>query len=125
MSRDKNYQKLLNAKEWKTLRAWYLRKHPLCELCEEKGLVVSAVDVHHIVPVESAKGIGGTSTVEAMRELCYNPNNLQALCISCHANLHRQQHSHTKDAHKQREAERLDRWKARHRPGASFNLKAK
>ena len=115
MSRDKNYQKLLNAKEWKTLRAWYLGKHPLCELCEEKGLVVSAIDVHHKIPVETAR-----SMLE-MRDLCYRPDNLQALCISCHANLHKQQHSHTKQSHRQREDERLERWKARHKTGPSFN----
>lgn len=114
MSRDKNYQRLLNDKKWKELRAWYLRQHPLCEMCEEKGLVVSAIDVHHKTPVETAK------TPDEMRDLCYRPDNLQALCISCHAAVHRQMRSHSREAHRQREDERLERWKARHNPPGPF-----
>ena len=66
----------------------------------------SAIDVHHKVPVESAR------TPQEMEQLCFNPSNLQALCISCHANIHRNAKSHTKAAHKQRERDRLERWKA-------------
>ena len=53
------YVSLLNSKEWQGingLRARTLRAHPLCQLCEKQGLVVSAVDVHHLKPVE---GVGG------------------------------------------------------------------
>ena len=105
MSRSRDYQKLLNSKRWKTLRAWKLQQNPLCELCEAEGYIRSAVDVHHKVPVESAR------TPEEMSRLCFNPNNLQALCISCHANVHRQARSHSRQAHKQRERDRLERWK--------------
>jgi 5-methylcytosine-specific restriction protein A len=105
MSRDKNYQHLLNSKRWKQLRQWKLEQNPLCELCSREDKVVSAIDVHHITPVESAR------TPDEMEQLCFNPNNLQALCISCHAKVHREARSHTRRSHEQRERDRLERWK--------------
>ena len=108
MSRNPRYQKLLNSKRWKQLRMWYLQQHPLCELCQQQGYVRSAIDLHHKTPVESAK------TRMEMEALCFNPSNLQALCIPCHIKVHADAHSHTKAAHKQREDERLERWKAKH-----------
>lgn len=105
MSRSKDYQRLLNSKKWRELRAWKLQQNPLCEVCQANGYVRSAVDVHHKVPVESAR------TPQEMEQLCFNPSNLQALCIQCHCDIHRKVRSHSKDAHAQRERERLDRWK--------------
>ena len=105
MSRDKNYQHLLNSKKWKQLRQWKLEQNPLCELCEREGKVVSAIDVHHKVPVESAR------TPDEMERLAFDPNNLQALCIPCHAKVHREARSHTRRSHEQRERDRLERWK--------------
>lgn len=105
MSRDKNYQHLLNSKKWKQLRQWKLEQNPLCELCEREGKVVSAIDVHHKVPVESAR------TPDEMERLAFDPNNLQALCIPCHAKVHREARSHTRRSHEMRERDRLERWK--------------
>lgn len=109
MSRNKDYQRLLNSKRWKELRAWKLNQQPLCELCEAEGYVRSAIDVHHIDPCESAR------TLDELEAKCFNPANLQSLCISCHAKLHREAKSHTKEVHKQREDERLARWVAKHK----------
>jgi 5-methylcytosine-specific restriction protein A len=106
MSRNKDYQHLLNSKRWKQLRQWKLQQNPLCELCEAEGFVRSAVDVHHKTPVESAR------TPQEMEQLCFNPSNLQALCISCHSKVHRDARSHTKASHQQRERDRFERWKA-------------
>ena len=89
MSRNPQYQKLLNSKRWKQLRISYLREHPLCEVCLSQNKISSAIDVHHRVPVESAK------TLEDMERLAYDRNNLQALCIPCHTEIHRQMRSHT------------------------------
>jgi len=108
MSRNKDYQRMLNSKRWKQLRMMKLEQSPLCELCAEKGLVVAAVDVHHRLPVEEARSLA------EMEARCFNFANLQSLCISCHANLHRNAQSHTKQAHQQRQAESLARWIARH-----------
>ena len=107
MSRDPNYQRLLNSKRWKMLRQEYLRAHPLCERCKAEGLIRSAIDVHHKVPVESAH------TLMEMEQLAFDWHNLQALCIPCHASIHKAERSHSKQAHKQREDDRLERWKQR------------
>ena len=100
MSRDPKYQHLLNSMKWKRLRATYLQQHPLCERCLREGkaagiphgFITSAVDVHHKKPVES-----GSSQLE-MEALCYDPKNLEALCIPCHIKTHQEMRSHTSEA---------------------------
>lgn len=126
MSRNKYYQHLLNSKRWRELRLSYLRDHPLCERCvaegEARGIpggyITPAVDLHHRVPVELAKNQA------EMERLAFDPSNLQALCVPCHIRTHQEAKSHTKAAHLQREADRLEQWAAlqRHRrtPGTSF-----
>jgi 5-methylcytosine-specific restriction protein A len=112
MSRDPRYQKLLNAKQWKQLRADYLRAHPLCERCQREGeaagipggYVSAAIDVHHKVPVETAK------TAAEMERLCYDPRNLEALCIPCHCRTHQEMGKGTKALSRQRAQERMQRW---------------
>ena len=111
MSRDKRYQRLLNHKRWHELRRGYLQEHPLCERCYREGIeqtgqpyITAAVDVHHKVPVESAK------TEQEMERLAYNPANLEALCIPCHIKTHQEMHSHCKEqvkANKQRARQRF------------------
>ena len=93
MSRDKRYQKLLNSPRWKNIRRAYLQAHPLCERCQREGFVRSAIDVHHKVPVETAK------TEQEMERLAYNldGNNLEALCVPCHIKTHQDAKSHTKE----------------------------
>lgn len=97
------YVSLLNSKDWQGvngLRARTLRAHPLCQMCEKEGIVKSAVDVHHIQPVE---GVGRRyqpgetlpeSVKEAMRLRCFDPNNVIALCIPCHIRIHKEMNSH-------------------------------
>jgi len=112
MSRDPRYQRLLNSPRWKTLRIAYLREHPLCERCIREGkaagvpegYITPAIDVHHRVPVETAK------TLQEMERLAYDWNNLEALCIPCHCKTH-QELGRGKAMSKQRAAQRFDRWK--------------
>ena len=97
------YIKLLNSKEWKGvdgLRARTLTAHPLCQMCEREGIVSSSVDVHHIKPVE---GVGQTynqgedlpeDVKAAMRQRCFDPDNVIALCIPHHIGIHRDMRSH-------------------------------
>lgn len=66
---------------WKRIRDSYVQLHPLCEQCQEKGLLVPTEEVHHRTPLSE----GGTHARE----------NLIALCKPCHARIH---------------AERGDRW---------------
>ena len=92
MSRDKRYQKLLNDKRWKLLRAAVFRRtNGLCELCKAEGFITPGVDVHHIKPVETGR------TVQEMERLAYNPANCQLLCIPCHIKVHQDIHTHTKE----------------------------
>ena len=98
----------MNSKRWRQLRTDYLRDHPLCERCADEGKVRAAQCVHHINPVESGH------TDEECARLCFAQGNLMALCYRCHADIHKAEHSHTKEGHQQREDERLKRWIERH-----------
>ena len=117
MSRNRDYQRLLNDRRWRELRAWKLAQCPLCERCIAEGeaagipggYVSAAIDVHHVVPVETAKSI------HEMERLCYDPRNLQALCIPCHIKTHQEARSHTREAHRQMEQKRLEQWIAKHK----------
>ena len=92
MSRDKRYQRLLNDKRWKLLRAEVFRRaNGLCELCKAEGFITPGVDVHHIRPVEQAK------TVQGMERRAYDPNNCQLLCVACHIKVHQNMRTHTKE----------------------------
>lgn len=108
MSRNKDYQRLLNAKRWKELRAWKLRTQPTCEMCEREGKVSAAIDCHHIIPVESA------SSPAEMERLAYNPSNLMSLCIPCHIRIHKEMGKSKKENHAERVNQSLQRWIARH-----------
>lgn len=110
MSRSPAYQKLLNSKRWRELRARYREAHPLCERCLAEGRVSPTVDIHHVKPVEGE----GANDLTEMKARCFDWNNLQALCVACHIEVHQQERSHSKEqvqANKQRETQRwLDRW---------------
>ena len=66
---------------WKRIRDAYVQQHPVCELCQRDGRLVTTEEVHHKVPLAE----GGT----------HDRNNLISLCKACHAKIH---------------AERGDRW---------------
>ncbi len=57
---------------WQKARAAYLRSHPLCKAHDDKGEVVPATVVDHIVPHKGD------------RALFWNSNNWQPLCKRCH-----------------------------------------
>ena len=74
-----NYNKFIRRPEtkkfynyqWRKLRARFLNKNPLCEICKSKGRYISATEVHHIKPLAD----GGTN----------EESNLMALCKPCHS----------------------------------------
>ena len=66
---------------WKRIRDNYVKDHPFCEKCFEKGVLAEVEEVHHIKPLSE----GGT----------HERSNLISLCKSCHGRIH---------------AERGDRW---------------
>ena len=105
MSRDKRYQRLLNSKRWADVKAMVWRRAGgLCERCKAEGYVRSGVDCHHIRPVESGR------TVMEMEQLCYDPGNIQLLCVPCHIKTHQEMRSHTRTevaANKERRRQRF------------------
>ena len=113
MSRDKNYQRLLNSPRWREVKTQVWRRaNGLCERCIREGkaagvpdgYITPGVDCHHIKPVESGR------TVMEMEQLCYNPANIELLCIPCHIKTHQEMRSHTREkvqANKQRARQRF------------------
>ena len=104
MSRDKNYQRLLNDKRWREVKTQVWRRaNGLCERCIREGkaagvpdgYITPGVDCHHIRPVESGR------TVMEMEQLCYNSANIELLCIPCHIKTHQEMRSHTKEYHRE------------------------
>ncbi|WP_460885619.1 HNH endonuclease [Polaromonas eurypsychrophila] len=53
------------------MHAAFLRQHPVCCACGQRGRVVPAVVADHVTPLKD----GGAR---------FDTGNLQALCISCH-----------------------------------------
>jgi 5-methylcytosine-specific restriction endonuclease McrA len=109
MSRNKDYQRLLNSPRWAKVKAIVRdRAGGLCERCKEEGFITPGIDCHHVIPVESGK------TLAEMERLCYDwKTNIRLLCVPCHIKTHAEQRSHSKEAHKQRENDRLSQWIAR------------
>lgn len=82
MSRNPKYTKLINSWKWQKLRREQLSRKPLCEVCEQRGRVVAATEVHHKTPVESVSDFAG------MEFLAYDRTNLMSLCHDCHREIH-------------------------------------
>ncbi|WP_159521723.1 HNH endonuclease signature motif containing protein [Sunxiuqinia indica] len=62
-----------NTKAWKKIRDKRRNENPLCQLCEEKGILRPGKVVDHIIPVD----------VEPAKALDYT--NTQHICTSCHS----------------------------------------
>ncbi|WP_322925339.1 HNH endonuclease [Paenibacillus campi] len=58
--------------QWRKAREGYLRKHPLCVHCRERGILKEATVVDHIIPHKGDK------------ELFWERDNWQPLCETCH-----------------------------------------
>jgi len=73
--------KFYHSKQWEGVRRMvWDRAHGLCEWCAEKGEVVPANVVHHVIPLSESNmnDVGIT----------LNPENLVALCHDCHTLAH-------------------------------------
>lgn len=91
--------KIYASKEWRSLRLAYLYHHPLCELCEARGIITLAQHVHH------ADSFTNYDALMA-KFRAYDYTNLVALCEECHGWLHR--HGTTKNFNIEYEAKELD-----------------
>lgn len=58
---------------WQRARADYLLLHPLCRLCQARGVVAAATVVDHVIPHRGNM------------ILFWDRNNWQPLCTHCHA----------------------------------------
>ena len=56
---------------WRRFREWFVRRHPLCEMCEREGRTERTVIVDHIRELKD----GGAR---------YDEGNVQSLCRACH-----------------------------------------
>lgn len=67
------FDKFYQSKEWQLLRNQkWVASDGLCEMCRAKGIIKSAKEIHHVVPIE----------VDWSKRLEYE--NLIALCSDCH-----------------------------------------
>ena len=65
-------RKFLHSTDWRKIRDAKLSRDPLCQMCQEKGLTVAAVLVHHIDE----------------NQLNNDPSNHSSLCGPCHLAVH-------------------------------------
>ena len=111
MSRDPRYQKLLNDRRWREVkRIVWQRTKGLCQDCLAEGINTPGVDVHHIIPVETAKSI------QEMERLTYTLSNCRLLCIPCHIKTHQAMHTHTKEKVAENKERRHQRFMERNDP---------
>lgn len=75
-------RKIYQSEQWKRTRLGKLHDQPTCELCDARGIVTLAVDVHHADSVTNYDGA-------MMLFKAYDPDNLVSLCKECHSWLHR------------------------------------
>lgn len=72
VKRESSTQRGYNYK-WQKARAGYLLRNPLCLVCLEAGVAVTATNVDHRVPHKGSQ------------ELFWDKTNWQGLCASCHS----------------------------------------
>ena len=75
-------RRLYDSQRWRKVRRWWLKGHPLCEMCQRQGRITIATVVDHIIPHH------GDPT------LFWDANNYQSLCAACHNSLKREQELH-------------------------------
>lgn len=103
MSIDKDYNRMIHTMRWLKLRRKKLSAQPLCEDCEERGLITPATEVHHVIPVET--GV----TAREKEQLMFDYSNLRALCHDCHVQVHVRMGRGGKEAAARRRREQVGR----------------
>lgn len=118
MSRDKQYQKLLNAKAWwEVKRVVWARAEGLCERCRREGFITPGVDCHHKIPVESVS----PDDPVAMRRIAYDVDNIELLCVPCHIKAHLELKSHSPETIQERKQMKRQSFLQRNDPNYESN----
>ncbi len=104
MSRDYRYIKMITSVKWAKLRRRKINNNPICEICNDKGIITPASEVHHILPVEDA------TSADEMGKLMFDYDNLQSLCHDCHINEHARRKSHSRKEVEQRARKSTERF---------------
>ena len=73
--RDPEMKAFYDSAVWRRFRRWVLAARPACEECIGEGLLTEASHVHHKQPARGNP------------ELRLDPDNVLALCGSCHARI--------------------------------------
>ena len=79
-----NKQQFYNSKGWKVLRQQKLHEQPLCEVCQQRGLVTPGSQVHHAIRFFEQYD----ENMKWMLLLDYD--NLVTVCDKCHQHIHKQ-----------------------------------
>lgn len=73
--------------KWQKAREGWLRAHPKCVMCDEKGILTAATVVDHKTPHRGDQ------------DLFWNRDNWQSLCKACHDGEKRRQENQSGDAY--------------------------
>ncbi len=57
---------------WRTFRAWFIKRHPLCTRCLAWKRMTRTEHVHHVIPRKERP------------DLALSEDNCEALCAACH-----------------------------------------
>ena len=95
MAKDREYNRLIQSRRWRKLRAEHLRASPWCVRCLEEGVRTPATQVHHVRPVESVP------TCDRER-VAFDSYNLMSLCAECHRAEHQRAMSPVKEREQRR-----------------------
>lgn len=69
-TRNPEAEKRVRGRKWMSIRARWLREHPLCVMCDAKGFVRPANRLDHVLPL-----------IDGGRD---DESNYQSLCATCH-----------------------------------------
>ena len=72
-NKRKERNKIYHSKKWQMMRTAKLMQNPLCEICQQNGIINEAEHVHHIDSFMNYVG-------DKRLEIAFNFNNLQSIC---------------------------------------------
>lgn len=76
--RQREITRLRGSQRYVRFRAAYMGEHPVCELCKPEGRTRASRELDHITALRRYP-------VASIEAACFDEDNVQALCISCHA----------------------------------------